>query len=60
VDKAPSNVWNWASDRTTPPDAVMFALGFVAKLEAGVGGKKAGLFGSVEDQAEGLLGGLVP
>ena len=60
LDKAPSNAWNWASVRTTPPDAVMFALGLEAKLEAGVGGKKLGLLGSDGDQAEGLLGGLVP
>ena len=56
ADKVPSSVWYWASLRTTPPCAAIFADGF----DDGVGGKKAGLFGSVGDQAEGELGGLVP
>ena len=56
VDKVPSRVWNWASDRTTPPVAVIIAGGF----DDGVGGKNAGLFGSVGDQADGDLGGLLP
>jgi hypothetical protein len=53
---APIKAWNWLSVRVTPPGVpVVVAMMLVG---VGDGGKKAGLLGSVDDQAEGVWGVL--